>query len=413
VCSALSVNWEYKKLNPENTNPIRIVVIEPSGRLYGSEYCLLDILDGLNSEPFQWSVILPKGQGFDQLLLDRRIECHFLMPSNAAAKSRVCRTGHYLRILWHLRQLKPDLLYVNQTGSLRAAAMYSRWLKLPMVCQVQTLEDARWVSGRKELHKDVYAFICNSQFIANQTLVDKDKKCILYQGIGSERVERTQRFAMERLQRPISDATKFGILGRIAVSKGHYLLLDAMQRLGDRLAGSRVVVIGEGLTPSDTKAFQDAVARAGLTDRFIFRGYQTNIQEELSAVDVLLIPSIAEPLGRVLFDAAEFGVPVIISDAGGLGELGKRFSIGIPFKSQDPDALASAMAGVVQNLSSNQTAFARASLEMMQSLNMSSYLDSVKKIVFAGATRKQCAIAWLGDDSFHVSSTNSGVGTSS
>ena len=129
--------------------PLKVAVIEPSGRLYGSEYCLLDIIDGLPGKEYEWQVFLPRDAGFDQFLLDRRISCQFLIPRNLGSLSILRKALVYFRILWRLWQIKPDIIYVNQTGILRSAELYAKLLHLPIVCQVQTLEDARWLGTRK------------------------------------------------------------------------------------------------------------------------------------------------------------------------------------------------------------------------------------------------------------------------
>ena len=375
---------------------IQIAAIEPAGRLYGSEFCLLDIVAGLPSSEFDWRVFLPAGNGFDRLLVERQVSCEFLIPRNLNYLSKFRKVFVYARVLNRLRQLRPALLYVNQAGSLRAAAMYAKILGLPIVCQVQTLEDARWLSGQPALHRDVYAFICNSEFIAKQTIVDCDRKCVLYQGVGDHRVERTLQYALERSSRTFDASPTFGILGRIAVSKGHYLLLDAVRRLGEKLPRSRIHVIGEGLTPADSEAFVQAVADAGMNERFVFRGYRSDLQNEFAAIDVLLIPSIAEPLGRVLLDAAEYNVPVIISDTGGLGELGIRFSIGKRFHSGDSSSLADAMVSLAGNLQHEQSCFSLAAVGMMGRLGMSGYLNCIAHILESASRRQVVAARWLG-----------------
>ncbi|MEZ6126155.1 MAG: hypothetical protein R3C49_23750 [Planctomycetaceae bacterium] len=54
----------------------RIAAIEPSGRLYGSEFCLLDIVTGTSGDRFDWRVLLPSGQGFDELCSRRRFSAN-------------------------------------------------------------------------------------------------------------------------------------------------------------------------------------------------------------------------------------------------------------------------------------------------------------------------------------------------
>ncbi len=376
--------------------PTRIAVIEPSGRLYGSEFCLLDILDGADSRLFDWTVIMPSGNGFDTLLAERNVQCEFLMPAESGGVSRLRRAGIYLRILARLRSLAPDVLYINQTGSLRVASIYAKWLKLPVVCQVQTLEDARWVSNRPELHHSVKAFICNSRYIADLTNVDQHKKCILYQGLPKQRLDNTVVSAQKKQALNPKEGVTIGILGRIAISKGHYLLLDAAKQLLQQGRAYRFVVIGAGLTQKDTDDFKSAVAAAGMQQHFEFRGYQTDIEGELKNVDLLAIPSIAEPLGRVLFDAAEFGVPVVVADSGGLGEVSRRFEIGRRFTANDSDALANTISESVDAFPAVANQFQTAAVDLFRRLPIAPYIKSVERILTQCANRQLSSEVWLG-----------------
>ena len=377
-------------------DPLRIAVVEPSGLLYGSEYALLDILDGLPRESFTWQVILPAGGGFDELLRDRRIECRPLLPHDIGQVSFWRKASAYARILLHLRRMMPHLIYVNQTGILRSVALYARILRLPVVCQVQTLEDAQWLSRNRGLHGPVQAFLCNSEFIANETDLDPAKKCVLYQGLPENRLQhaiRNRRSACSRL----TDELVVGILGRIAASKGHYLLLEAAKRLMRELPHCRFVVIGEGLTRRDTQAFEAEVERNGLAPVFELRGYRPDVAKELERVHILVIPSLAEPLGRVLFDAAEHGTPVVLSDAGGLGELSRRFTIGVRFETGNASALADAIAHTANNYVGARHDFRTASVDLFRRLRLESYLETIGGILVAAARWNLSNVKWLGD----------------
>lgn len=378
-------------------NPCHIVAIEPSGRLYGSEYCLLDILDGTASELFRWTVLLPEGNGFDALLRQRAVNCEFTIPSDLGSAGKLRRASVYARMMWRLWRLRPDLLYVNQTGSLRAADVMAKVLGLPIVCQVQTLEDACWLSHRQHLQRCVKAFVCNSEYIAGQTRVAEEKKCVLYQGIPAQRLQRAIKNAeLPRVMRS-GEPFAIGILGRIAVSKGHYLLLQAAKQLLSSGMDCRFVVIGEGLTPADTQAYHVAVQQAGLADRFDLRGYRTDLQHELTRLDVLAIPSIAEPLGRVLFDAAEFGVPVVVADSGGLGEISERFSIGVRFAAGDASSLAEALLHTDKNYEQVTNKFQTAAVEMFGRLSNDSYIRTIQHMLNTAASGQSTSSAWFGN----------------
>jgi glycosyltransferase involved in cell wall biosynthesis len=78
-------------------------------------------------------------------------------------------------------------------------------------------------------------------------------------------------------------------------------------------------------------------------------GYHTNIGPELNRLHLLLIPSIAEPFGRVVQEAAEAGVPVIASDNGGLGEVCKKFHYGALFRYPDITYLSRLIEQTIEN----------------------------------------------------------------
>jgi glycosyltransferase involved in cell wall biosynthesis len=180
--------------------------------------------------------------------------------------------------------------------------MICRVLRIPGVCQVQTLEDALWISRSGIGTENMQAFICNSDFIAERTRVPDERKCVLYQGISLAPVP------VPRIHAATHPPT-LGIIGRISESKGHYLTLQAVRLLRQRGIQVRIRVIGDGLTPEDTERFMAAVNVAGLADTFDFRGYCRDLRSEFSQISLLLIPSLAEPLGRVLYDAAALWRP--------------------------------------------------------------------------------------------------------
>jgi glycosyltransferase involved in cell wall biosynthesis len=378
------------RMNIASDRPLRIAALEPSGRLYGSEYCLLDIVRGVNCERFNWSVITPAGKGFAELLQWQNVSCCTALPGDLHHRGRFGRARAYARLLLAVRKLRPDLLYVNQAGMLRAGSLICKVLGIPGVCQVQTLEDADWISRSHAGHGQMLAYICNSDFIASRTAVPADRRCVLYQGIGA-----TPAYA--QMPPENTEPLSLGLIGRISESKGHYLALEAAALLRAKGMRVRIRVIGDGVTAEDTARFSAAVTAAGLQDTFDLRGYCRDLRAEFSSIQLLLIPSIAEPLGRVLYDAAHFGVPVIAADSGGLGEICRLYGVGESFPAGRADALAAAIQRCAGQLESVTRAFRSNSAAMVQSLDMKSYLDVIEGILMQASKGVPCAVRWRGD----------------
>jgi Glycosyltransferase len=369
---------------------LRITAIEPSGNLYGSEYCLLDVMQGTSSRGFEWDVVLPRGGGFDALLEKRGIRASYLLPRNSHTVPRPRKLMSYWRVRQHLARERPSVIYVNQAGILRGVNAITRGSRVPIVCQVQTLEDAVFIAAHPSEHKSVCAFICNSHFTASKAGIEKEKLCILYQPVMSE--------SRTAAQPPTAPPWRVGILGRIAVSKGHYVFLDAAKKIvANANRDIRFVVIGEGITPADTEAFHSAVQEAEMSEHFELRGYRTDVAEELARLHIVVIPSISEPLGRVLLDASVAGRPAIVSDSGGLGEFSRHLDIGRRFKAEDPADLAKAIGASIDGYENELAGFESASREMLRRLSPESYVSTVSTIIENASRGETTAVEWLGD----------------
>lgn len=370
-----------------------IVAIEPSGNLYGSEYCLLDVLKNASTNAFRWSVITTRGSFSELLRRDcPQIKVAECLPVHLHKRNSISKSVSYTRFFCTLYSLRPDVIYVNQSGILRICHLFARILRLPIVCQVQTLEDAKSLSVGSN-YPLVKSFIFNSHFLADSTDCDPFRKSTLYQGISSAS-------PVGRLQHPNNgnNQLRLGILGRIGESKGHYLLAETAKLLSDRSVNFSIRVIGDGISPAATAKWENYLIEKNVRHFFELRGYQRDIREELACVDLLLIPSIAEPLGRVLFDAANLQVPAIVSDAGGLGEISAKYDLGIRFRSGDTISLADAILGFRNSPEFEIAKFSKNSKRLLVSLSMRSYISCIESILSDASQFKSTSRNWLGDE---------------
>ncbi|HKE46354.1 MAG TPA: glycosyltransferase [Steroidobacteraceae bacterium] len=120
-----------------------------------------------------------------------------------------------------------------------------------------------------------------------------------------------------------------GGVGRLARSKGFDLLIEAFRRA--QLPAARLVIVGEGRE-------RRRLARqlgAGMS----LPGFRTDAKDCYQAFDVFVSPSRSEPLGRVVLEALDAGVPVVASATRGPAEILTRYP-GDLFPIGDVDALA-------------------------------------------------------------------------
>jgi glycosyltransferase involved in cell wall biosynthesis len=145
-----------------------------------------------------------------------------------------------------------------------------------------------------------------------------------------------------RTNRPPGGVLRVGYLGRIEATKGIEVLLDAAQRMGP--GSVRVLVAGKG---------EDAYVQA-LTARcpgieVVFLGF-TRPAELFAQIDLLVVPSVwEEPLGRVIFEAYEYGVPAAVSRVGGMPEIVDEGRTGFVFEAGNPSSLAALLTRQIEH----------------------------------------------------------------
>jgi glycosyltransferase involved in cell wall biosynthesis len=108
---------------------------------------------------------------------------------------------------------------------------------------------------------------------------------------------------------------KVGIVGRVTNSKGIHHLIELLKldnpNVGFHLFGHM-----------DSNLPQVIQNKLKSDSRIIFHDFKQNKIEIYQSVDLLLHLNEKEPLGRIFFEALDFGIPIIGFNHGGIGEIG-------------------------------------------------------------------------------------------
>lgn len=135
-------------------------------------------------------------------------------------------------------------------------------------------------------------------------------------------------------------------LGALIPRKGHGIVLDAVARL----PGVTLLIAGEG---PDRDALQSQAERLGVADRVRLLGAvpHTDLPDLLRAADVMALASASEGLANAWVEALACGTPIIITDAGGAGEVVTSPAAG-RIAAREPAAFADAIADLLGDLPS-------------------------------------------------------------
>lgn len=129
-----------------------------------------------------------------------------------------------------------------------------------------------------------------------------------------------------------------GTVGRLEPIKGVAYFVEAAQDIAARNPAAEFLVIGDG-------AERSALERAALPlgDRMRFLGLRSDVPDLMGALDVLVLPSLNEGMGRVLVEAAAAGTAVVASSVGGVPEVVRHGETGLLIPPGDADAIADAV----------------------------------------------------------------------
>lgn len=111
---------------------------------------------------------------------------------------------------------------------------------------------------------------------------------------------------------------RLGIAGRLNKEKGHDVLLACFESLATKYPNIELKIAGDGpLLPE----LQSKVKKMKLDERIHFLGYQDDIADFLSKIDIFVLSSHYEGFGLVLVEAMAAGLPIVATDVGGVREV--------------------------------------------------------------------------------------------
>jgi len=136
------------------------------------------------------------------------------------------------------------------------------------------------------------------------------------------------------------------IVARLTRQKGVDVALRALSQVRLAVPEATLVVVGDGPEAAQLAALAEAL---GVADAVRWVGHLANPLPLLAAADVVIMPSRAEGLPRVALEAGALARPLVASSVGGLPEAVLHGTTGLVVPPDDPNALASALVGLLQD----------------------------------------------------------------
>lgn len=152
-------------------------------------------------------------------------------------------------------------------------------------------------------------------------------------------------------------------MGRMVYEKGVQHLIAAMPKILANYHDVKLVVVGKGGMIEDLKAQADAL---GISQKVYFAGFLNSRKVPIyQCSDIAVFPSTYEPFGIVALEAMLAGIPTVVSDVGGLGEIVKHGINGMKSYAGNPNSIADSILELLYHpeLCANVTKAAKAEVK--------------------------------------------------
>ena len=137
-------------------------------------------------------------------------------------------------------------------------------------------------------------------------------------------------------------------MGRLVYEKGIQNLLAAMPKVLAGYHDAKLVIAGKGGMMDELRAQADAL---GLGEKVYFAGYMNgkDVEKMYKAADISVFPSTYEPFGIVALEGMLAERPIVVSDAGGLGEIVEHRETGMKSYCGNANSIADSILELLYN----------------------------------------------------------------
>jgi sugar transferase (PEP-CTERM/EpsH1 system associated) len=326
--------------------PIRIMhVVDHLGK-GGLENGLVNVIENLDSTRFEHVVyaIRKLGANGDRLIQSGvRVVCQGKRDTDSPVQiGRLARA---------IREVRPDIVHSRNWAAVEAV-LAGRWVRSCKVvhsehgleAHANAGEPRRRVWFRRLAYELAHRVLSVSYQLrdlhARRTGFAAERISVIHNGVDRRRFfpDPRMRARMRQELGLAEDEFCVGCVGNFFPVKGHATALEAMQELAARRENWRLLLIGEG--PERSKLEKFVAERPAWNHRVSFLGTSDRIPELMNAMDVYVLPSVAEGISNSLLEAMASALPVIAANTGGNPEVVVDGDSGLLFPVGDARALA-------------------------------------------------------------------------
>jgi glycosyltransferase involved in cell wall biosynthesis len=320
----------------------------------GQELSLRDRIIGLREAGIESRVLLPAEGIFAELLRRVDVPVRFTPLSTLSRRNPLPYLQTVRRVRKVIRAEGADIVHCSGAFPCQYSLPAARLAGVPCVVHINTTIYTP-ASYRRNLirHADLVLAVSHAveRHLRSSIPIDPGKIRVIYNGIadpGCHRDEAAVR-AWRAEQGLGSDWRCVGQFATVIPRKGCEQLIAAAARVVVRHPRVRFYFVGRSISPEYARELSDLARKLGLEDRVVFTGFQGDVVGWLHRMDITVLYSLHEGLGRAVVESQLAKRPVIGAAVGGIVESIEHGVTGLLVPPGDREALAEAIETLLEN----------------------------------------------------------------
>jgi len=231
-------------------------------------------------------------------------------------------------------------------------------------------------------HTDLAIAVSRStaEFTVRARLMPEERTKVVYLGAPLDEFARSRsREEIDAARRSLGvaeGAIAVGTVTRLMPSKGNQYFVEAVPHVLAVEPRAQFFIIGEGELQPQLEAQATSL---GLGDRIRFAGFRRDVAEVLSALDIVVFPSLWEGTPLTAFEALAMGKPIVSTDADGLLDVLEDGRDARIVPKRDAEALAAGIVELIQH-PDRATALAAAARETGTQYDIAAFVRKMERL---------------------------------
>jgi len=249
---------------------------------------------------------------------------------------------------------KFDIIHAHDWLVAYTARVLKRSFNIPLITTIHATEYGRNNGIHTEMQRTISnvenwlvnesdRIIVNSNYMRNELLsifsVQESKISVVSNGVDLNKFDNVFVDTDFRKNYASNNEKIVFYVGRLVNEKGVQILLQAIPKILSNYNDVKFVIAGKGPCLNNLIELSQ---KLNIKDRVYFTGFVSEgvLLKLYKCSEIVVFPSIYEPFGLVALEGMVAGIPVVVSDTGGLREIVNHKEDGMKFYSGNSNSLA-------------------------------------------------------------------------